>query len=202
MLKVLVGCEESQVVCEEFLKLGHDAYSCDIIPTSGNRPDRHLQMDIYDALSLKEWDMGIFFTPCTYSCNSGVRWLAKDGKIINQQRYEQMKIYTKMLRDCLNSMKFTACENPIPHRYALGEIGRKYDQTIQHWQFGHGETKRTCLWLNNLPHLIPTNIVSGREARIHKMAPGPERSKERSKTYPGIAKAMASQWSEYVLKNI
>lgn len=199
-LNVLLGCEESQEVCKEFRKLGHNAYSNDIIDCSGGYPEYHLKMDVFEAINYMDWDLAIFFTPCTFSCNSGVRWLAKNGQIIDYERYYQMAKYAIMLRDTHNSkILHVANENPVPHKYAVDIIGRKYDQIIQPWQFGHGETKATCLWLKNLPPLIPTDIVEGREARIHKMPPGPERSKERSKTYPGIAKAMAVQWSEYVI---
>ena len=160
-------------------------------------------MDVFEAITIGGWDAIIAFTPCTYSCNSGVRWLAKGGKIFNHERYALMLQYAGMLRDILNSdIPFIACENPIPHRYALEVIGRKYDQVIQPWQFGHGETKATCLWLKNLPLLKPTNIVDGREQRIWKLPPGQDRSKERSKTFPGIARAMAEQWSKFILENL
>ena len=202
-MNILLGGEESQAVCIEMRKLGHEAFSCDILDCSGGHPEWHLQMDMYKAILLKKWDLGIFFTPCTYSCNSGVRWLAKDGKIINQERYNNMLYYAGMLRDMLNSdIPYVACENPIPHRYALDVIGRKYDQIIQPWQFGHGETKATCLWLKNLPHLIPANIVEGREQKMWRLPPSSDRAGLRSKTYPGIAKAMAEQWTEYINNQI
>lgn len=198
-MKILVGCEESQAVCIELRKLGHEAYSCDIKDFSGGYPEWHLKMDIYQAIKLKKWNMGLFFTPCTYSCNSGVRWLANNGEIIDSERYENMIYYARMLRDMYYSdIQYVACENPIPHKYALKVIGRKYDQIIQPWQFGHGETKATCLWLKNLPPLIPTYIVSGREQRIWKLPPGKDRAKLRSETYQGIAMAMAEQWTNYV----
>lgn len=199
VLKVLLGGEESQAVCKEFRKLGHEAYSCDLIDCSGGHPEWHLNMDMYEAVKLLRWDIGIFFTPCTYSCNSGVRWLASAGKIINQDRYVLMVKYATMLKYMLNSnIPHVSCENPIPHKYALKIIGAKYDQIIQPWQFGHGETKSTCLWLKNLPKLIATDIVSGREQRIWKLPPSKDRAKLRSKTYQGIAKAMAEQWSAHV----
>lgn len=199
-MKVLVGCEESQIVCKSFRELGHDAYSNDIIDCSGGHPEWHLKMDVFEAIKLRKWDLAIFFTPCTYSCNSGVRWMFNNDGSIDHKRWELMQKYAGMLRDVLNAdIPHIACENPIPHRYALEVIGRKYNQIIQPWQFGHGETKATCLWLKNLPELRPTNIVSGREQRIWKIPPGPERAKERSKTYPGIAMAMALQWSEHII---
>lgn len=200
-LKVLLGCEESQAVCKAFRALGHEAYSNDVVPCSGGHPEWHLQMDVYQALALTEWDAVIAFTPCTYSCNSGVRWIARDGKIINPERYALMLRYAGMLRDILNSdIPFVACENPIPHRYALEVVGRKYDQIIQPWQFGHGESKATCLWLKNLPPLQPTDIVERREQRIWRLPPSPDRATLRSKTYPGIAAAMAEQWSRYIIQ--
>lgn len=202
-LNILLGCEESQAVCQEFRRLGHEAFSNDVIDCSGGHPEWHLKMDVYDAVNLYKWDAAIFFTPCTYSCNSGVRWLAKDGRIINHERYNLMLEYAGMLKNMLSSyIPFVACENPIPHKYALEVIGRKYDQIIQPWQFGHGESKATCLWLKNLPKLKPTEIVEGREQRIWRLPPGEERAKERSKTYPGIARAMAEQWSEYLINQL
>lgn len=203
ILKVLLGGEESQAVCEEFRKLGHEAYSCDLIDCSGGHPEWHMKIDMYDAIKLLRWDIGIFFTPCTYSCNSGVRWLASDGKIINQDRYVLMVKYATMLKDMLNSdIPYVSCENPIPHKYALDIIGRKYDQIIQPWQFGHGESKATCLWLKNLPKLNPTDVVEGREQRIWKLPPSENRAELRSKTFHGIAKAMAEQWAAYVTSEI
>ncbi|WP_301704101.1 hypothetical protein [uncultured Parabacteroides sp.] len=202
-LNILLGYEESQAVCIELRKLGHNAYSNDILDCSGGHPEWHLKMSVYEAIKLKRWDAAIFFTPCTYSCNSGVRWLAKDGKIINKERCDLMLEYAGMLRDMLNSsIQSVGCENPIPHKYALEVIGRKYDQIIQPWQFGHGESKATCLWLKNLPKLKPTKIVNGREQKIWKLPPGEDRSKLRSKTYPGIACAMAEQWSEYLINQL
>ena len=195
-LNILLGCEESQAVTIELRKMGHNAYSNDIQDCSGGHPEWHLKMDFYEALSLKKWDMGIFFTPCTYSCNSGLRWMYNPDKSFNTERMAGLELYAGMLRDALNSdIPLVACENPIPHRHALKIIGRKYDQIIHPWQYGHGEQKATCLWLKGLPKLTPTNIVEGREQRIWKLSPGPERGKERSKTFPGIALAMAEQWA-------
>lgn len=216
-MKILVGCEESQAVCIEFRKRGHEAYSCDLQECSGGHPEWHIISDVLllldggyfktqsgDNIFIDKWDMGIFFTPCTYSCNSGIRWMYKhnkyaldwDGKIIiNQQRMENCKKYAKLLQSCLNSnIPLICCENPIPHHFAVEFIGRKYDQLIQPYQFGHGETKATCLWLKRLPFLQYTSIVKERKAIIHRMAPGKYRAKLRSKTYLGIAKAMAEQW--------
>jgi hypothetical protein len=139
------------------------------------------------------WDLGIFHPPCTRLANSGVRWLAE--RDLWQDMREAAEFF-KMLMDYPIAKK--ALENPIPHKYSLEIIGRKYDQIIQPWMFGCGESKATCLWLDGLPKLQPTNIVSGREQRIWRMAPGPDRQRERSVTYPGIARAMAEQWSVVV----
>ena len=183
MLDIIIGCEESQAVTIEFRKLGFNAFSNDIVNCSGGHPEWHLKMDIYEALRLKKWDAGIFFTPCTFSCKSGIRWMYNPDKSINKERMKGCEKYAGMLRDALNSkITFVACENPIPHKYAVNVIGRKYDQIIQPWQFGHGETKATCLWLKGFPKLLPTKIVEGREQRIWKMPPGEERTKLRSKT--------------------
>ena len=183
-MKVLIACEESQAVCKEFRKLGHDAYSCDILPCSGGHPEWHIQGDVTELLA-QQWDMVIAFPPCTDLCVSGARWFAEkraDGR-------QQASI--DFFMQFANLDIPYAIENPIG---IMSSQWRKPDQIIQPWQFGHGETKATCLWLNKLPLLQPTDIVEGREHRIWKMAPGPERSKQRSKTFPGIARAMAMQW--------
>lgn len=185
-MKVLVACEESQEVTKAFRALGHEAYSCDILPCSGGCPEWHVQMDI-QRLSFWRYDMVIAFPPCTDLCVSGARWFKEkqaDGR-------QQKSIDFFMFFTHLKEVRFVAIENPIG---IMSRYYRKPNQIIQPWQYGHGETKATCLWLKNLPLLKPTNIVMGREARIHKMAPGPERAKLRSKTFPGIAKAMAEQW--------
>jgi len=169
-MNVLIGCEESQAVCKAFRKKGHKAFSCDTEPCSGGHPEWHLQMDVLDAIDLIAWDLGVFFTPCTFSCNSGIRWMYNSDGSINQERWSNMEYYAGMIKIALDSdIPQVGCENPIPHRFAVNVIGRKYDQIIQPWQFGHGEQKATCLWLKNLSKLEPTNIVSGREQRIWKM---------------------------------
>lgn len=136
--------------------------------------------------------------PCTYLCNSGVRWLYNKKTGINYARKSLMDdagiFFQKLLYSGINRI---CVENPIPHKYAKMYTGQ-YDQTIQPWQFGHGETKATCLWLRNLPKLVPTNIVSGREAKVHKCSPGPDRWKIRSKTLSGIGNAMATQWGKLI----
>lgn len=184
--RILVACEESQAVCKEFRKLGAEAYSCDIEPCSGGHPEWHIQKDVREVLKDK-WDAVIAFPPCTHLAVSGARWFSekrKDGR--QQQAIEFFLLFTQ-----LNHVSCVAIENPVS---IMSTIYRKPDQIIQPWQFGHGETKKTCLWLKNLPSLKPTKIVEDREQRIWKMPPSKERSKLRSKTFPGIAKAMAEQW--------
>lgn len=182
-MKILVGCEESQSVTLELRLRGHDAYSCDIIEQSGGFPEWHIQHDLIDVINWEKWDMLIAFPPCTDLAVSGARWFK------NKDQTKAIDFF-KSIWNC--KIPQIAIENPIGiiSRY------RKPDQIIQPWQFGHGETKATCLWLKNLPKLVPTDIVEGREKRIWKMSPGPNRAKERSKTYPGIAKAMAEQWTK------
>lgn len=180
---ILVGCEESQEVCKAFRAKGHEAYSCDLLPCSGGHPEWHLQMDIFEAINSREYDLKIGFPPCTDLAVSGARWFEEKRKNGSQQK--SIDFFLR-IASC-----FDVLENPIG---IMSTIYRKPDQIIQPWQFGHGETKSTCLWLNGLPKLIPTNIVSGREQRIWKLPPSENRSKLRSKTFPGIAKAMADQW--------
>lgn len=196
-MKILVACEESQEVTKAFRALGHEAYSCDLQDCSGGHPDWHIKGDaIYEAYSGK-YDLMIAHPPCTYLANSGVRWLnIVDGKITNQERRQEMLWGRRLFMDLLNApIEFIAIENPIPHKHAYLP---KYNQIIQPWQFGHGETKATCLWLKGLPKLKPTDIVEGREQKIWKMPPSEDRARLRSKTFPGIAKAMAEQWSEFI----
>lgn len=183
-MRCLVACEYSGAVRDAFLAMGHDAMSCDLLPT--DVPGPHYQGDVFDIIG-DGWDLMIAHPPCTYLCVSGIHW--------NTSRPER-KIHTESALDffqrLLNApIPHIALENPVS--VASSRI-RPPDQTIQPWQFGHGETKATCLWLKNLPQLQPTNIVSGRENRIHKMAPSKDRWKLRSATYPGIAQAMAQQW--------
>ena len=185
-MKVLVACEYSGIVRDAFLAKGHDAMSCDLLPTE--RPGPHYQGDVFDAVNLRSCDLFIFHWPCTRLCNSGVRWLAERNLWADMEQSAQS---FRLLLDC--GIPKVCAENPIPHKYAKAIMGN-YSQIIHPWQFGHGETKATCLWLKNLPPLKPTNIVSGREQRIHRMPPRPDRWKERSRTYQGIANAMADQW--------
>lgn len=184
----LIACEESGEVRRAMRALGYDAWSCDLLPASDGEQTFHLQGDVRGAIS-GSWDGLIAHPPCTRLCNSGVRWLQERNLWAEMEEAAQ---FFKWLLDYPIPLK--VIENPIPHKYALEIIGRKYDQIIQPWMFGHGETKATCLWLEGLPKLIPTAIVAGREHRIHRMPPGKGRSCARAKTYPGIAAAMAEQW--------
>ena len=185
-MRILIACEESQSVCKEMQRLGHEAYSCDIIPCSGGHPEWHLQVDALELLKMR-WDMIIAFPPCTNLAVSGARYFKEKQEDGRQQA--SIEFFMQFANaDC----KRIAIENPIG---IMSTRYRKPDQIIHPWQFGHGETKATCIWLKGLPKLQPTDIVKGREQRIWKMQPGPERAKLRSKTYLGIARAMAEQWA-------
>jgi hypothetical protein len=186
-LRVLIACEFSGTVRRAFRALGHDAWSCDLLPAEDGS-QFHLQKDAVTVADLAGWDLMIAHPPCTHLAVSGARWF-KDKKWEQGQALEFVEALL------LAPIQYIALENPIS---IISSRIRKPDQIIQPWQFGHGETKATCLWLKNLPKLVPTNIVEGREARIHKMPPGPDRWKERSRTFQGIAEAMAQQWGDYV----
>lgn len=188
-MKVLVACEESQEVCKAFRERGHNAFSCDLQDCSGGHPEWHIRGNVVHEL-YKEWDLVIAHPPCTRLANSGVRWLHE--RDLWQEHYFACEFFNQFQTYALSGAK-VCIENPIPHKYAVEYIG-KYSQIIQPWQFGHPESKATCLWLYGLPKLKPTNIVIGREQRVWRMPPGEERTKLRSKTYSGIAKAMAEQW--------
>jgi site-specific DNA-cytosine methylase len=180
-MKVLIACEYSGRVRDAFIKLGHEAISCDLLPTDVSGP--HYQGNVLDILN-NGWDLMIAHPPCTHLAVSGSRWF--------KDKVKEQAEALDFVRLLLNApIKKIALENPIS---VISSKIRKPDQIIQPWQFGHGETKATCLWLKNLPKLIPTNIVDGREARVHKMPPSPNRWKLRSTTYQGIANAMAEQW--------
>ncbi|SIQ02386.1 hypothetical protein [Marinobacterium stanieri] len=191
-MKVLIACEYSGRVRDAWLKLGHQAISCDLLPTETNGP--HYLGDVQDLLT-QEWDVIIAHPPCTRLANSGVRWLHQ--RDLWDELDEACEFFNLFLDHPCSRV---VVENPIPHKYAVERLSRNYDQLIQPWQFGHGETKATCLWLKGLPPLMPTEIVSGREQRIHRASPGPERWKERSRTFTGIASAMAEQWSRCCLQ--
>ena len=182
-MRVLVACEYSGVVRDAFAMRGHHAVSCDLLPSEGDPNLGHYEGDVRDLLH-HSWDLMICHPPCTHLAVSGARWF-KD----KQAEQAEALDFVRLLLEA--PIPRIALENPVS---IISSRIRKPDQIIQPWQFGHGETKATCLWLKNLPKLVPTNIVEGREARVHKMAPGPDRWKERSRTYAGIAEAMAEQW--------
>ena len=184
-MRVLVACEYSGRVREAFRKLGHDAWSCDLLP-SEDESGHHYQGSVEWFMYSGKWDLMIAHPPCTDIAVSGARHFAEKIADGRQQRALE---FVQMLMDA--PIKRIAIENPIS---VISSRIRKPDQIIQPWQFGHGETKATCLWLKNLPKLKPTNVVEGREARVHRMPPGPDRWKERSRTYQGIADAFAAQW--------
>ena len=193
-MKILIACEESQAVCKEFRRLGHEAYSCDILPCSGGHPEWHIQDDVLKHLN-DGWDLMIAHPPCTYLSVTGNCWLnvEKYGeKAINRKQLQEeaLEFVNKLLNAPIDKI---ALENPVS--VISGRI-RKSDQVINPWQFGHTTNKRTCLWLKNLPKLRPTNIVlkENRTNEIWLMPPSKDRAKLRSKTFLGIAKAMAEQW--------
>ena len=193
-MKVLIGCEESQAVMIAFRKLGHEAYSCDLQECSGGHPEWHFHMDVFKAIKLKKWDMGIFFPDCTYLTISANKWYKdqpkrKSGTLVGQERREAREKAVKFFMDLYNcDIPKVGIENPIG---VMSTRFRKPDQVLQPWMFGHGETKATCLWLSNLPKLKPTKIVEGREQRLHLLPKTKDRAKIRSKTFLGIAAAMA-----------
>jgi hypothetical protein len=187
-MRVLIACEFSGIIREAFKAHGHDAWSCDLLPSEikGN----HFQGDVIESIinvkkECQYWDLMIAHPPCTYLAVSGARWF--------KHRVTEQEYALWFVRQLMNAPIDKICiENPVS---VISTHIRKPDQIIQPWQFGHGETKKTCLWLKNLPKLTPTNIVDGRLDRIHKMPPSKDRWRERSRTYSGIAKAMAEQWS-------
>ena len=181
-MRVLVACEFSGVVGDAFRRLGHDAWSCDLLP-SESLMGMHYRCDVREVLNAG-WDLMIAHPPCTHLAVSGARWF-KDKK---REQAEALEFVRTLMAAPIEHI---ALENPVS---IISSRIRKPDQVIQPWQFGHGETKATCLWLKNLPKLLPTSIVAGREARVHQMPPSPTRWKERSRTFTGIAEAMAAQW--------
>lgn len=184
-MRVLIACEFSGIVRDAFIRHGHNAISCDILPTES--PGPHYQGCLEDYIGAgDEWDLIIAHPPCDHLAVSGARWFP-EKRADGRQQYAINFFMMIAGRNC----KRIAIENPIG---IMSTVYRKPDQIIQPWQFGHGEVKATCLWLQGLPLLTPTNIVPGRVARIWKEPPGPERKKNRSRTYPGIAEAMADQW--------
>ena len=199
VLKVLVACEFSGIVRDAFLEKGHDAWSCDLLPAEHNS-NRHIQGDVREILN-DGWDFLIVaHPPCTRLCNSGVRWLHKPpaGKTI-EQMWKDLRDGAELFSELWNAPIPHICvENPVMHSHAKNLIRNyaEFSQSVQPWQFGHPETKRTCFWLKNLPQLRPTKIVEGRTPRVHFMPPSPDRWRERSRFFPGIAKAMADQWGK------
>ena len=200
-MRVLIACEFSGIVRNAFVERGHDAMSCDLLASELERPDGwdgHYRGNVLELLADRsyEFDLMIAFPPCTYLANSGVRWL-KDNPARYALMIQASEFFNNLLGESLFSAAYqiprVAVENPIQHCYARDRV-RKPDQVIQPWQFGHPETKATCLWLKNLPPLQPTQIVSGRTPRVHYESPGPDRWKRRSRTLTGIASAMADQW--------
>lgn len=199
-MRVLVACEFSGIVRDAFLARGHDAWSCDFLPSESSILDRHFACEVLGAIRYtrpRSWDLMIAHPPCTYLTNSGVRWLYKNGKGTERDedrwlKMQQAATFFTALADA--DIPRICIENPIMHSYARELVGMRATQTIQPWMFGHAETKATCLWLKNLPKLMPTNIVEGRTPRVHHESPGPDRWKNRSRTLPGIAEAMAEQY--------
>ena len=180
-MRVLIACEYSGVVRDAYLAKGHQALSCDLLPT--DRPGPHYQGDVRDILG-EGWDLMIAHPPCTHLAVSGARWF--------KDKVEEQKEALDFVRLLLSAdIGKIALENPIS---VISSKVRKPDQIIQPWQFGHGETKATCLWLKGLPLLVPTDIVEGREARVHNLPPSKDRWKLRSTTFLGVAEAMANQW--------
>lgn len=235
-MKVLVACEESQTVCKEFRARGHEAYSCDILPCSGGHPEWHIQDDVMHVIRQMalenteyeqsfrfssgqviipwEWDLMIAHPPCTYLCNSGVRWLWKkeiDWETLEEknvpvpERWQDMKAGAEFFKKLLYApISRIVIENPIMHKYAREEVGVNFGQLIQPWQFGNPNKKATGLWLKNMPPLIPTKIIP-KEQRIdtiHKMPPSDHRGKDRAVTFIEIAEAMADQWGQQTQNKI
>lgn len=180
-MKILVACEFSGTVRDAFAAIGHDAWSCDLLPTE--RPGQHIVGDVTSLLG-EDWDLMIAHPPCTHLAVSGARWFKEKERL-----QEEALNFVRTLFCC--PIPKIALENPIS---VISSRIAKPTQIIQPWQHGHGETKATCLWLKGLPPLIPSNVVSGRKNRVHLVSPGPDRWKERSRTVPGIAAAMAAQW--------
>jgi len=194
-IRVLIACEFSGRVREAFRKRGFDAWSCDLIPSEDGSPF-HIQTDVRNVLD-RGWDLLIAHPPCTYLCLSGVSWLYR-----KKGRWEKLKEAASFFRELLNApVSHIAVENPIPHSYALRLIGRRYDQIIQPWMFGEPYQKATCLWLKNLPPLISKTTRKPPQTiqQVFLMPPSPDRSRERSKTYPLVAEAMAEQWGGFIL---
>ena len=182
-MRVLIACEFSGIVREAFATRGHEAWSCDLLPTE--KPGNHFQCDVRN-LEKMDWDLMIAHPPCTHLAVSGARWFKE--KIADGRQQQAINFFMRLINFDIPKI---CVENPVS---IMSTVYLPPDQIIQPFHFGHGETKSTCLWLENLPKLQPTNIVEGREDRIHRMPPGSNRGKDRSRTYQGIANAMADQW--------
>jgi site-specific DNA-cytosine methylase len=187
---VLVACEFSGTVRDAFIAEGHDAVSCDLLPSE--RPGAHMQGDVLSIMGDPDWDLMIAHPPCTHLAVSGARWFKEKTR----EQAEALDFVRALLAAPIPRI---ALENPIS---IISSKIRKPDQIVQPWQFGHGETKATCFWLKNLPPLRPTEIVEGRAARVHRAAPSPDRWKERSRTLPGLARAMARQWAPFASERV
>lgn len=185
-MRVLIACEYSGRVRRAFRARGHDAWSCDLLPAEDG--GRHIQGDVLPLLH-DGWELMIAHPPCTHLAVSGARWFPE--KRASGEQQEAIDFFLALARAPIPRI---AIENPV---CIMSSVWREPDQVIQPWQFGHGETKATCLWLKGLPPLVPTKIVSGRHPRVHLMPPSEDRWKERSRTYEGVAQAMAEQWGEY-----
>ena len=199
-IKVLIACEFSGIVRTAFRKRGFDAWSCDLLPAEDSS-DYHIQGDVRDILN-NGWDIMIAHPPCTYLANSGVRWLYNQDGTRNKERWKKLEEAATFFLALLNAPIYhIAVENPIPHKYAVKLIGRKYDQIIQPYQFGEPYSKATCFWLKNLPKLQPTNVIPKDQVKqqVWREPPSPVRWKNRSRTYKGIAEAMAEQWGQFVI---
>ena len=184
-MRVIIGGVFSGIIRDAMIAAGHDAWSCDLLPSERKGP--HYQCDVRTIMN-QNWDLGIFHPDCTHLAVSGARWFPQ--KRADGRQHEAIAFFMEMVNAPIDMI---AVEQPIS---IMSTLYRKPDQIIQPWMFGHGETKATCLWLKNLPLLVPTNIVPGRENWIHRMPPGENRWRERSRTYPGIAQAMAEQWGK------
>lgn len=213
-MRILVACEESQAITKELRQLGHEAYSCDILPCSGGHPEWHIQGDVLEQLD-KGWDMMIAHPPCTYLAVSGARWMYNKDGSVNEERHKNQQEALDFVQKLMDApIEKIAVENPIS---VISSRIRKPDQIIQPWMFGDEASKNTCLWLKNLPNLIPTNIVgkgefvewedkNGKKKRqakwyldaLNKAKTAEERRSLRSKTFPGMAKAIAKQFTQSI----
>ena len=202
-MNVLVACEESQAVCTAFYDRGHDAYSCDLQEPSGDLPERHIQDDVLKIARLHNWDLMIAHPPCTYLANSGVHHLHKDCTRW-PLLFDAADFFCKLMN--MPDIPKKCIESSVMHKYALRLIGRKHDQLVQPWEFGHLEKKASAFWLEGLDPLINTTnlkwqtnqLPKSEGSRVHWMTPGPDRGKERAKTYTGIADRMAEQWGSTI----